>query len=390
MQGSHRLGYFTGSPVIYERSSTPSLALHAISNCGRPGDYNWGLQYHRPYEKGRDVVVYVMEENYSSEDFHLANRLRFLSTTVKGSVDKKRAQLNPSQVLGGHGAQIISLLGGETYGAAQCCKIVVVDRPNEQHDKDYTWELALDVVAQDFTEKKRGNPGLHGVMNISRGFPNNPKCRRALGHILNAGVVVVGAAGNKQIDFDQLPVTDRELWQLPEGFDDRVIIIGSLDDNGRKSSFSNYGRTTAIASGVIACMLGAGQADYDDEITMRDKAICKRVRARLDEWSPVDASTGLKHLKNAPGLTLISPPPPVGAPEPAMIKLTLDDQITNVRDALTRKQKSSTAVKGSKAAKADHEECEKLRKELARLHKIKDSGVASSADVFIPLAPVGR
>lgn len=76
---------------------------------------------------------------------------------------------------------------------------MVVNRPNEQNDKDYTWELALDVVAQDFTEKKRANPWLHGVMNISRGFPNNSKCRRALGHILSAGVVVVGAAGNRKV-----------------------------------------------------------------------------------------------------------------------------------------------------------------------------------------------
>jgi hypothetical protein len=68
MQGNPRLGYFTGSSVVYERSSTESIALHAISNCGRPGDYNWGLQYHRPYEKGKDVLVYVMEEDYSSED----------------------------------------------------------------------------------------------------------------------------------------------------------------------------------------------------------------------------------------------------------------------------------------------------------------------------------
>jgi hypothetical protein len=122
---------------------------------------------------------------------------------VKGSVDKKRAQLNPSELSGGHGAQIVSLLGGESYGAAQCCKVVVVDWPNEENDKDYTWELALDVVAQDFREKKKGNPNLHGVMNVSRGFPNNPKCRRALGHILNAGVVVVGAAGNRQVRINE-------------------------------------------------------------------------------------------------------------------------------------------------------------------------------------------
>lgn len=68
IHGSHRLGYFPGSSVVYERSSTKSLALHAISNCGRPGDYNWGLQYHRPQDKGKDVVVYVMEEDYSLED----------------------------------------------------------------------------------------------------------------------------------------------------------------------------------------------------------------------------------------------------------------------------------------------------------------------------------
>lgn len=156
------------------------------------------------------------------------------------------------------------------------------------------------------------------------------------------------------------------------------------------STTDNITAATAIASGVIACMLGAGQADYDDDAVMREKAVYKRVRARLDEWSPVDATTGLKHMKNAPSLTLISPPPPVSVPEPITLRLTIDDQITNVRAELTRKQKASNAVKGSKEAMVDHNECEKLRKELARLHKLKDSGSGPYADVFVPLSRVGN
>lgn len=72
-----------------------------------------------------------------------------------------------------------------------------------------------------------------------------------------------------QIDFDQLPAADRDEWQLPEGFDDRVIIIGSLDDNGRRSSFSNYGRSGSTTPSLdlpelhiwLTCHLALG-VDY--------------------------------------------------------------------------------------------------------------------------------
>lgn len=54
--------------IVYQRSSTNSTALHAISNCFRPGDYNWGLEYRRPDGKGKDVIVYVMEKDFSYDD----------------------------------------------------------------------------------------------------------------------------------------------------------------------------------------------------------------------------------------------------------------------------------------------------------------------------------
>lgn len=151
-------------------------------------------------------------------------------------------------------------------------------------------------------------------------------------------------------------------------------VLGNPSDS---SILTNHMTATAIASGVIACMLQAGQAKYTDNATMKDKPVWERVRQRLDEWAVRDGK-GLKHLKNAAGLTLVTPPGyPVSTREPELHKLTIDDQILGLRDELTWKQN---------CPEVKHEECEKLRKELGRLNKLKASGL--NADIFVPLTPL--
>jgi hypothetical protein len=83
-------------------------------------------------------------------------------------------------------------------------------------------------------------------------------------------------------------------------------------------------------------MLAAGQAEYLND-TRRPQ---DRVRARLDDWAVLD-SDGLNHLKDTAGLTLVAlqedmvhPPRPL-----EVIRITIDKQISDLRIALTWKQK---------------------------------------------------
>lgn len=88
---------------------------------------------------------------------------------------------------------------------------------------------------------------------------------------------------------------------------------------------------TPIAVGVIACSLRAGQADYEDDPAMQGSPAYARIHAKLNEWAATDVR-GQKHLKNAPGLTLLTPPSalqplPVSPPIP-----TYEEEIVRLRN----------------------------------------------------------
>lgn len=148
----------------------------------------------------------------------------------------------------------------------------------------------------------------------------------------------------------------------------------------------------AIASGVVACMLAAGQAEYEDDPAMHDKRLQERVRARLDQWAPRDVN-GLKHLKNAPGLTLITAPEDtVVIRPPEVITITIDDQISNVRAALTRKQREQQQLgsKNSDRYKDWLQECEALRVELRDLNRQKKTSGGGGLYKVVELTSVAK
>ena len=60
--------------------------------------------------------------------------------------------------------------------------------------------------------------------------------REAVEKYLNAGGTLVVAAGNEGVDLD-----DAHNTYYPAEYDKRIIVVGMLDDNGVKSSVSNYG-----------------------------------------------------------------------------------------------------------------------------------------------------
>jgi Subtilase family len=325
----------------YISQPTPSLALHLISHSEDPGlslSPPSGEYYRQPKSRGEDVVVYVMEKHYGCDDFQKPfdrNRLQLLDKDNSIGI---QAIKNPKE----HGAAIVSLIGGATYGAAQHCTVVVVGRREvEGKDGVFNWTMAMTEVVLDFQMNRKGKAG---IMNLSVGFKNTRGRRDALERVLAAGIIVVGAAGNDSANLDDISPTE---LHIPEAMDDeRIIIIGSLDYFGRAAEHSNHGKrvdywvlgdrvacagekteanptgirrlpgtsgATAIASGVIACLLSAGQAPRTQVKVGRgrnpqyvERATARSVRDLLDSWAPV--KNGMKYLKNAPGLTQMSVP----------------------------------------------------------------------------------
>lgn len=74
------------------------------------------------------------------------------------------------------------------------------------------------------------------VINLSLGTTNYSEAlKQAVERATNAGILVVAAAGNSFTDIDIHP-------QYPAALDN-VITVGSIDNNGRISNFSNWGAT---------------------------------------------------------------------------------------------------------------------------------------------------
>jgi hypothetical protein len=112
--------------------------------------------------------------------------------------------------------------------------------------------------------------------------------------------------------------------------------------------------------------------------------VSRSVRARLDEWA-VPNSDGLKHLKNTAGLTLVTPqedmvPPPR---PPEIIRITIDEQISDLRTALTRQQKQRSESKYKEQLKKWQHECEKLRADLWGLNRMKAQGLGTDKIVEV-------
>jgi subtilisin family serine protease len=97
----------------------------------------------------------------------------------------------------------------------------------------------------------------HGarVLNLSLGSPTySAALKEAVGAALDAGVVVVAAAGN---DGGEVP-------HYPAAFGD-VICVGAVEDDNRKSDYSNYGafvRAVAPGTGIRSTYWDGGYATW--------------------------------------------------------------------------------------------------------------------------------
>ena len=201
--------------VSYCIQPTPNVALYLASYSQNPvGIFPSQMRYRQPYLRGREVVVYVMEKNYGDADvcvLQVREPASSLRAKFEEPYDRNRLQLldkdgssglQPVYNQTGHGAAVVSLIGGATYGAAQQCTVVVVSRQEvEGNDDVFGWVAALRAVLKDFTTNRKGKAG---VMNISAGFRNTKGRSHALEKVMSAGIIVVGAAGNDSVSYEPI------------------------------------------------------------------------------------------------------------------------------------------------------------------------------------------
>ena len=170
---------------------------------------------------------------------------------------------------------------GVDVGHPECTLLACIDNYNEHHgtamasimgaktDNNYYMSGILpDEVkimpvsaSYDYTQVDRYNEGYEYLLemkergvniisvNVSAGGPFDPTEYRLLKEFYDAGILVVAAAGNEDINID----IDRGIGSedftraYPAKYDlNNVIAVSAYDENGQVASFANYGDTVDI------------------------------------------------------------------------------------------------------------------------------------------------
>lgn len=124
----------------------------------------------------------------------------------------------------GHGTHVAGTAAGTTWGVAKSAIV----HPVRVLGCDNSGATSGVIAGIDWVAANRQLPA---VANLSLGGPGNAALDAAVENLINRGVTTVIAAGNSNADACGFsPARVR-----------RALTIGSIDSNGARSSFSNYG-----------------------------------------------------------------------------------------------------------------------------------------------------
>lgn len=130
----------------------------------------------------------------------------------------------------GHGTAVASMAVGKNLGVCSHCKVMVVKIAGLVDGQNRSASLlelgqALDQISSEIAQ----NPNVTRIINISWGVARSAWLDSKIENLLNAGALVVCAAGNSGIDVENIS---------PAGIDD-VITVGSIDKYDIPSGFNN-------------------------------------------------------------------------------------------------------------------------------------------------------
>ncbi|KAG2173169.1 hypothetical protein INT43_004543, partial [Umbelopsis isabellina] len=222
---------------------------------------NWGLarisqkylplqtDYTYPNSSGEGVDVYVIDTGINVEHQEFGGRATWGITTVEnsGNTDDN-----------GHGTFVAGIVGGALFGVAKDVRLIAVkalDASGSGSVSDILYGLQYVIK----TAKLNGNKS-RSVVNLSLGTQKSTALDQAVTALVNAGIIMVAAAGNGdengvgQDACDFSPASART-----------ALTVGSTDRSDNVASFSNYGPCVNIfAPGVKirSAWIGSDTATY--------------------------------------------------------------------------------------------------------------------------------
>jgi len=130
----------------------------------------------------------------------------------------------------GHGSHCAGIAVGKNFGVAPGAKVYAVKTLSDQGSGSMSWQYAgIDWVTSNAIKPAVLSMSLGG-RGIAEGFDTAFQAANA------AGVVVVVAAGNENIDS----------CQVSPAFSSHAITVGATDSLNKRASYSNYGKCNDI------------------------------------------------------------------------------------------------------------------------------------------------
>merc|ERR1719210_254111 len=207
---------------------------------------SWGLDriddrrgldnsYNPPAGGGRGVHVYVTDTGIRTTHNDFGGRAIPTLEIVGNGVRVCRGNVNCAADRAGHGTHCAGTVGGSHYGVAKQVTLHAVKILSDSGSGQFSWfTQALDWIVLNgqrpaIVSASLGGGGTHNFVKV------------AVDRTVNAGVVVVVAAGNNRAN----------ACGFTPAYIPSVINVGATQSNDQRAGFSNYGQCLDIfAPGV--------------------------------------------------------------------------------------------------------------------------------------------
>lgn len=277
---------YPDTPVsaVAEQTPVPSWGLDRVDALDTPLDdkYSWT-------NSGTGSIVYVIDTGVYSGHSDFTGRIVSGYTAI--------ADGRGTEDCHGHGTHVAGTVAGRNYGVAKTSTVVAV------RVLDCTGSGYSSGVVAGINWVTANHPGGPAVINMSLGGGANSAIDSAVNDAVNAGIVVVVAAGNSAAD-----ACSYSPARVPA-----AITIGATDIRDARASYSNFGScvdmwapgtqiTSAWISGSSATNTISGTSMASPHVA----GLAARVLSMNPSLTPADVNTRLVRKNSTSGTPIVN------------------------------------------------------------------------------------
>ncbi len=205
------------------------------------------------FRTGKDVDVYVVDTGARLTHTDFEDRISVVYDHYNSSKDLRYGVDEQ-----GHGTHVASTIAGKKYGVAKEAQILV-SRVFETGGATLTAIISgINACLVHHNQKKTAGLNRPSVMNLSLGGPAHITEEQAINDCIDAGIVIVAAAGNDGKDLAE-PGYDVMPAEIA-----RAVTVGAADIQDRAAPFSNYGYMVDVFAPGMYITAAGFERDNDE------------------------------------------------------------------------------------------------------------------------------